>query len=86
MQSPKFNTNVFGGRSVNTSEDHENLLRIGPWPIKRSGSEGEAFTHVSEVKDTCLSFSETMAQIDEVYAITREMEGPEKRGIHSQVS
>ena len=85
MQSPKFNINTFKDRSVNTSLDHENLLSIGPWPVKRSRYEGKAFSHLNEFQDTGLSFSETMAQIDEVYAVTREMEGLERKETHSQV-
>jgi hypothetical protein len=85
MQSPKFNINTFKDRSVNTSLDRENLLSIGPWPVKRSRNEGKAFSHLNEFQDTGLSFSETMAQIDEVYAVTREMEGLERKGTHSQV-
>jgi hypothetical protein len=82
MQPLKYHTEIVGNRPIITSTEREVPLKIGPWPIKRSA----ASSPVDELKDPILSFSETMAQIDEVYALTKEMEGPEKRCTHGLVS
>lgn len=88
MPSPTFRTEVFGNRSNTTTVEHKDVFNIGPWPVKRSKSEGEAITQASLLQNNHpgLSFSETMAQIDEVYAMTKEMDESEKIGMHSLVS
>jgi hypothetical protein len=86
MQSPKLNNEIFGIGAPTTSVEHGNLLRIGPWPIKRSRSKNQAFTPANELKYGRLSFSERVVQIDEEYALTRETEGDEKGGLDSLVS
>lgn len=74
---------MFENSPDTNSVDHENLLRIGPWPVRRFRSEGQALNPINNLRDSGLSFSETMAQIDEVYATTREMEGFENRAMYS---
>jgi hypothetical protein len=81
MQSPEYRTEIVGNRPTASSS----VTSIGPWPIKRANSEVAASIPANEQKDPGLSFSQVMAQVDEVYAITKEMEASEERAINMPV-
>jgi hypothetical protein len=81
MQSPEYRTEIVGNRPSASSS----VTSIGPWPIKRANSEAAASIPANELKDPGLSFSQVMTQIDEVYAITKEMEASEERAINVPV-
>ena len=77
MQSPEYHTEIVGNRPSASSS----VTSIGPWPIKRANSEVAAYIPANELKDPGLSFSQLMAQVDEVCAIAKEMEASEERAI-----
>jgi hypothetical protein len=78
MQSPEYHTEIVGNRpSTNNS-----VTSIGLW---RADSEVAASIPANELKHPGLSFSQVMVQIDEAYAITKEMEVSEERAINVPV-
>lgn len=81
MQSPEYHTEIVGNRPSASSS----VTSIGPRPIKHANNEVAASISANEPKDPGLSFSQVMVQVDEVYAIAKEMEASEERAINVPV-
>jgi hypothetical protein len=81
MRSPKSHTKIGGNRPSASSS----VTSIGPWPIKRTKSEVAASIPANELKDMGLPFPQVVVQIDEAYAIIKEMETSEERAINVPV-
>lgn len=81
MQSPEYRTEIVGNHPSASSS----VTSIGPWPIKCVNSKVAASIPANELKDPGPSFSQVMAQIDEAYVITMEMEVSEERAINVPV-
>jgi hypothetical protein len=77
MQSLEYHTEIIG----NCPSASSSVTSIGPWPIKCANSEVAASIAANELRDPGLSFSQLMAQVNEICAIVKEMEASEERAI-----